>query len=118
MINGPLKYKYARKRQKAFSLRWRKRELHPTKLHRSGTGIQLRRGGLHRHPAVEHAERPDAIFAASDVFAVAAIKAAKRLGISIRRILASSALTTPTSPSCPNPRLLRSSQPQYHAGVY
>lgn len=59
MINGPLKYKYARKRQQGFVEGLLAAGITPrAKPDRSSAGVQLRRGGLHRDPAAQHAGTP------------------------------------------------------------
>jgi LacI family repressor for deo operon, udp, cdd, tsx, nupC, and nupG len=61
-------------------------------------------------------ERPDAIFAASDVFAVAAIKAAKRLGIAIPRDLGIIGFDNTNISVMSEPALTTVKQPQYQLG--
>ena len=62
-------------------------------------------------------ERPDAIFAASDVFAVAAIKAAKRLGIAIPRDLGVIGFDNTNISVMSEPALTTVKQPQYQLGL-
>ena len=87
LINGPLKYKYARKRQEGFLLALEEAGITPV------SNFIVPVPEFSYDAAVSIAtqllsmpERPDAIFAASDVFAVASINAAKRLGISERTL--------------------------------
>ncbi len=117
LINGPLMYKYARKRKKGFIL-------------------ALEQAGIQPNPAyivelpefsyetafsmatqlLSMADPPDAIFAASDVFAVAAMKAAKRLGLRIPEDVGVVGFdNTDISTMC-DPPLTTVKQPQYQMG--
>lgn len=117
LINGPIKYKYARKRQEGFldALKQHNIEIDPSLV------IQLPEFSY--DAAVSMAtqllsttERPDAIFAVSDVFAVAVVKAAKRIGLRIPEDLGVIGFdNTDISVMC-DPTLTTVKQPQYQMG--
>ena len=117
MINGPLKYKYARKRQEGFLLALEEAGITPA------PNFIVPVPEFSYDAAVSIAtqllsmpERPDAIFAASDVFAVAAIKAAKRLGISIPKDLGVIGFDNTNISIMSEPALTTVKQPQYQLG--
>lgn len=117
MINGPLKYKYARKRQEGFILALEESGITPV------SNFIVPVPEFSYDAAVSIAtqllsmpERPDAIFAASDVFAVAAIKAAKRLGISIPKELGVIGFDNTNISIMSEPALTTVKQPQYQLG--
>jgi LacI family transcriptional regulator, repressor for deo operon, udp, cdd, tsx, nupC, and nupG len=116
-INGPLKYKYARKRKEGFLLALEQ------------AGITVSPNLISHLPefsydaAVSVATQllsidnpPDAIYASSDVFAVAAIKAAKRIGLKIPQDLGVIGFdNTDLSIMC-EPPLSSVKQPQFQLG--
>lgn len=117
MINGPLKYKYARKRQQGFIEALRKSGIEPA------PNMIIALPEFSYDAAVSVAtqlltmvERPDAIFAASDVFAVASIKAAKRLGITIPKDLGIIGFDNTNISVMSEPALTTVKQPQFQLG--
>lgn len=117
LINGPLKYKYARKRQEGFILGLEAAGITPA------ANMIVPVPEFSYDAAVSIAtqllsmpERPDAIFAASDVFAVAAIKAAKRLGISIPKDLGVIGFDNTNISIMSEPALTTVKQPQFQLG--
>ena len=117
LINGPLKYKYARKRQDGFIEALHAAGITPV----SNLIVQVPEFSYDAAVSIatqllSMAERPDAIFAASDVFAVAAIKAAKRLGISIPKDLGIIGFDNTNISVMSEPALTTVKQPQYQLG--
>jgi LacI family repressor for deo operon, udp, cdd, tsx, nupC, and nupG len=117
LINGPLKYKYARKRQQGFIEGLEAAGITPAQ------NLIVQVPEFSYDAAVSIAtqllsmpERPDAIFAASDVFAVAAIKAAKRLGIAIPKDLGVIGFDNTNISVMSEPALTTVKQPQYQLG--
>ncbi len=117
MINGPLKYKYARKRQAGFIKGLEESGMTPV------PNLIVQVPEFSYDAAVSIAtqllsmpERPDAIFAASDVFAIAAIKAAKRFGISIPKDLGVIGFDNTNISVMSEPTLTTVKQPQYQIG--
>jgi len=117
LINGPLKYKYARKRREGFinALEASNLEVIPNFV------VQLPAFSYDAAFSVATQilsmdNRPDAIFAASDVFAVAAIKAAKRLGIKIPEDLGIIGFDNTNLSLMCEPPLTTVKQPQFQMG--
>jgi len=84
LINGPLKYKYARKRQEGYLQALANAEITPIE------NLMVALPKFSYDAAISVAtqmltlsEPPDCIFAASDIFAVAALKAARRLKLKV-----------------------------------
>jgi LacI family repressor for deo operon, udp, cdd, tsx, nupC, and nupG len=117
MINGPVKYKYARKRQEGFSEALMQAGITVTPNHI----IQLPEFSFDAAVSVSTQlltmpERPDAIFAASDVFAVATIKAARRLGLHIPEDLGVVGFDNTDLSIMSEPALTTVKQPQFQLG--
>lgn len=117
LINGPLMYKYARKRQEGFLEALKHANIDPI----PSLIVQLPEFSYDAAVSVATQllsmdKRPDAIFAVSDVFAVAAIKAAKRIGIKIPNDLGIIGFdNTDISIMC-EPALTTVKQPQFQLG--
>jgi len=117
MINGPSKYMYSRKRREGFSRALEAANIEPT----PNLIVQLPAFSYDAAFSIATQllsmdDRPDAIFAASDVFAVAAIKAAKRLGLKIPEDLGIIGFdNTDLSIMC-EPPLSTVKQPQFQMG--
>lgn len=117
LINGPLMYKYARKRKEGFikTLEELNIDIPPSYI------VQLPVFSYDAAVSVatqllSMEDRPDAIFAVSDVFAVAAIKAAKRMGLKIPEEIGIIGFdNTDTSIMC-DPPLTTVKQPQFQMG--
>ncbi len=117
LINGPLKYKYARKRQVGFIEGMEAAGLTP----QQNMIVQVPEFSYDAAVSIatqllSMPERPDAIFAASDVFAIAAIKAAKRLGIAIPKDLGVIGFDNTNISVMSEPALTTVKQPQYQLG--
>lgn len=117
LITGPLMYKYSRKRKEGF--------LEALKL----AGIEPVQNYILSLPEFSYDtafsaatqllsmdDRPNAIFAVSDVFAVAAVKAARKLGLSVPKDVGIIGFdNTETSIMC-EPPLTTVKQPQFQLG--
>lgn len=117
ILNGPLKYKYARKRKEGF--------LEALKLN----NIKVPSSYIAQIPEFSYDaaisvatqllsgdDYPDAIFAVSDVFAVAAMKAAKRIGLKIPDDLSIVGFDNTNLSIMCEPPLTSVRQPQYQLG--
>ena len=117
LLNGPMKYKYARKRQEGFIKGLKKHHIEidpyliaPLPQFSYDAAVSL------STQLLTTGSPPKAIFAVSDVFAVAAINAAKRLGLKIPQDLAVVGFdNTETSIMC-SPPLTTVKQPQFQMG--
>ena len=117
MINGPIKYKYARKRQEGFIEALKQADIDPA----ASQIIQLPEFSYDAAVSVATQvltmhERPDAIFAASDVFAVAIVKAARRLGLEIPKDLGVIGFDNTDISIMSEPALTTVKQPQFQLG--
>lgn len=117
LINGPAMYKYARKRKEGFVKTLEKLNIDIP----SSYIVQLPVFSYDAAVSVatqllSMEDRPDAIFAVSDVFAVAAVKAAKRMGLKIPEEIGIIGFdNTDTSIIC-DPPLTTVKQPQFQMG--
>ena len=117
LINGPKKYKYSRKRQEGFISALKQAGIDPI----SNFIIQLPEFSYDAAISVatkllSAEERPDAIFGASDVFALAAIKAAKHLGLRIPEDLGVIGFDNTDISIMSDPPLTTVKQPQFQLG--
>lgn len=117
LINGPGMYKYARKRKEGFLLALEEAGITPNPSYI----VELPEFSYDAAISVatqilSMEDRPNAIFAVSDVFAVAAMKAAKKLGLRIPEDVGIVGFdNTETSMMC-DPPLTTVKQPQYQLG--
>ena len=117
LLNGPMKYKYSRKRQEGFVKGLKKHNIEvdpyllaPLPVFSYDAAVSL------STQLLTSPSPPKAIFAVSDVFAVAAVNAAKRLGLKIPEDLGVIGFdNTETSVMC-TPPLTTVKQPQYQMG--
>jgi LacI family repressor for deo operon, udp, cdd, tsx, nupC, and nupG len=117
LLNGPLKYKYAKKRQEGYLEALKEANIEPI------PSLIVHLPEFSYDAAVSVAtqlltmnERPDAIFAVSDVFAVSAIKAAKRLGLEIPKDLGIVGFDNTDISIMYEPALTTVKQPQFQLG--
>ena len=117
LINGPHEYKYARNRKKGFTAALEE------------AGLQQRPEFIVHLPEFSYdaafsiatqllsmKDRPDAIFAVSDVFAVAAIKAAKKLGLKVPGDIGVVGFDNTDISIISEPSLTTVKQPQFQLG--
>lgn len=117
LINGPIRYKYSRKRLEGFLEALSQANI----IAEPNLIVQLPEFSYDAAVSVatqllSMTERPDAIFATSDVFAVAAIKAAKRLGLKIPEDLGVIGFDNTNISLMCEPTLTTVKQPQYQLG--
>jgi len=117
LINGPLMYKYARKRKEGFLLALEKANISvnpsyvvemPVFSYDAAVSIATQ--------LLSMDDRPDAIFAASDVFAIAAVKAAKRMGLKIPKDIGIIGFDNTNASILCDPPLTTVKQPQFQMG--
>lgn len=117
LINGSIKYKYARQRQIGYLDALKE------------AGLQTNPNWMIQMPEISYEpviplvmqllnsdNRPDAIFAVSDTYGVASIKAAKRCGLSIPDDIAIAGFDNTYLASISEPTLTTVSQPQFQLG--
>ncbi len=117
LINGPNAYKYARNRQKGFIAALEEEGLKCN----SNFVVQLPVFGYDAAFSIatqllSMEERPDAIFAVSDVFAVAAIKAAKKLGLRVPEDIGVVGFDNTDISIISEPSMTTVKQPQFQMG--
>jgi LacI family repressor for deo operon, udp, cdd, tsx, nupC, and nupG len=117
ILSGPLRYKYARERKKGYLLALQ------------AAGIPLKDKWVIQLPEIDFKmaypvciqllnsiDRPDAIFAVSDVFAVAAIKAAQTIGLRVPEDLTVTGFDNVNFSEFMNPAITTVEQPKYQLG--
>lgn len=117
MINGSLKNKYARHRQKGFIKTLENNNMvvnHDWILNLSKVEYKLAFSNI--LSLLTEKERPNAIFAASDVYAIAAVNAAKSLGIKIPEELAVIGFDNESISIMSAPSITTIMQPSYQIG--
>lgn len=87
--NGPLSYKYAVERERGYRDALKEAGLEVDEhliTHQATSELEIALSGMQR--IITKDDHPDAVFAASDILAVAAVKAAIRIGLEIPRDIA------------------------------
>jgi DNA-binding LacI/PurR family transcriptional regulator len=117
LINGPLMYKYARKRKEGYLLALEEAGIEPTPSYivelpvfSYGTAFSMATQMLSME------DRPNGIFAVSDVFAVAAMKAATSLNLRIPEDVGIVGFDNTVFSIMCDPPLTTVKQPQYQMG--
>ncbi|MDD2459057.1 MAG: LacI family DNA-binding transcriptional regulator [Eubacteriales bacterium] len=116
-INGPLRYKYARHRLEGFYRGLEQAGIVPN----PGWIVQLPEFSYDAALSIatqllSQPDRPEAIFASSDVFAGAVVKAARRLGLSIPQDLGVIGFDNTNISIMCEPAMTTVKQPQYQMG--
>ena len=117
ILSGPMRYKYARERKKGYLLALQ------------AAGIPLLDNWVIQLPEIDFQmaypvciqllnseDRPDAIFTVSDVFAVAAIKAAQTLGLRVPQDVMVTGFDNVNFSEFMNPSITTVKQPKYQLG--
>lgn len=116
-LSGPLRYKYARQRRAGYLLALEKIGVEPPKewmLHLPEINFDIALSAATHMLNSEN--RPDAVFAVSDVYAAAVIKAAWRLGIHVPNDLIVVGFDNVNVATTTNPSLTTVNQPKFQLG--